>query len=266
MKQKQYLLLFVLCLIGATSLSAQTTDSYTEVDVEKYYDEESCLYYKLTTYWKEWEDIGAYYAAGKYAEVVDYYTDFYNTVGHEVVIPEKVTYKGTDYLVNKIGDKAFIRAYYLSYVSIPNTVEEIGQSAFYGLSLAVVDMGNAVKTIGTLAFGGCINLRAITLPASLTSINGSAFVGSGLKYILVESKNKDLFNCIYFRGDIFYDLLFLDECVVWTYTDDMARAFRSVGFKHVICEYDTTLDEDVNHDGQVNSLDVLKVYKYMQTH
>ena len=44
MKQKQYLLLFVLCLIGATSLSAQTTDSYTRVDAENYYDESSRLY------------------------------------------------------------------------------------------------------------------------------------------------------------------------------------------------------------------------------
>jgi len=64
----------------------------------------------------------------------------------------------------------------LSSIVIPNSVTEIGESAFDGcLGLATVTMGNTVKTIGNSAFYGCEELTSITIPRSITAIGDNAF-------------------------------------------------------------------------------------------
>ena len=48
-----------------------------------------------------------------------------------VVIPEKVTYGGVEYHVKRIGDFAFAYCDYLTSVTIPKSIIEIGEAAFY---------------------------------------------------------------------------------------------------------------------------------------
>lgn len=77
-----------------------------------------------------------------------------------------------------IGDYAF-RNFKITTLTIPNTVESIGQYAFASCSnLASITFPNQLKTIGNSAFYNCDALEAITLPNSLTTIGANAFDSS----------------------------------------------------------------------------------------
>ena len=76
-----------------------------------------------------------------------------------IVIPEKITYDGTEYRVTSIGNIAFR----------------------YCTGLTSVTIGNSVTSIGASAFGDSYNLTSITIPNSVTNIESSAFYNcSGL--------------------------------------------------------------------------------------
>jgi len=64
-----------------------------------------------------------------------------------IVIPEKITYDGTEYRVTSIGDIAFL----------------------YCTGLTSVTIGNSVTSIGASAFGDNYNLTSITIPNSVTN-------------------------------------------------------------------------------------------------
>lgn len=112
-----------------------------------------------------------------------------NKYSGEVVIPESVTYEGTEYSVVSIGDKAFEYCSGLSSVTIPNGVTSIGGSAFwYCSSLTSVTIPDGVTSIGNSAFVQCSGLTSIDIPNSVTSIGGNAFSGcSGLTSLTIPS-------------------------------------------------------------------------------
>ncbi|MBQ3130329.1 MAG: leucine-rich repeat protein [Bacteroidaceae bacterium] len=89
-----------------------------------------------------------------------------------VTVPEEV--KG--YKVTEIQPNSFGNSYYITSVSLPNTLTAIGSSAFSGCtSLTAITLPASLTAIGSSAFCGCTSLTAITLPASLTAIGSSAF-------------------------------------------------------------------------------------------
>lgn len=92
--------------------------------------------------------------------------------------------------VTSIGKNAFnMEQYYsdsfysksnavLESVTIPNSVESIGSSAFkYCYLLSSVTMGNSVTNIGSSAFYDCSSLESIKIPASVKNIKSAAFAG-----------------------------------------------------------------------------------------
>ena len=84
----------------------------------------------------------------------------------EYVIPNSVT---------EIGSSAFYDCS-LTSVTIPDSVTEIGKSAFSGChSLTNVTIGNSVISIGDFAFNNCSSLTSVTIPNSVTEIGSSAF-------------------------------------------------------------------------------------------
>ncbi len=60
------------------------------------------------------------------------------------------------------------------YVTIPNTVTSIGNSAFTQSYIAEINIPNSVTTIGKYAFHGC-QLYSIDIPSSVTDIGTGAF-------------------------------------------------------------------------------------------
>ncbi|MCR5036648.1 MAG: leucine-rich repeat protein [Bacteroidales bacterium] len=91
----------------------------------------------------------------------------------DLIIPASVSYGGTDYTVTAIGNSAFLYCFYLTSLSLPNTIITIEDSAFAYCSGFTGDLiiPNSVKTIGESAFFQCEGL------------NGKLIIGESVNYI-----------------------------------------------------------------------------------
>ena len=117
-----------------------------------------------------------------------------------LVIPEKVTKDNTEYSVVSIASYAFEDCESIRSVKFPDTLKSIGESAFSGCTyLETINWGTGVEEIGSYAFAGCGllsidipaplktlaqsalanigNMEHITLPATLTTIGNTQFLG-----------------------------------------------------------------------------------------
>ena len=104
-------------------------------------------------------------------------------------IPTIVIYKGNEYSVTNIGEKAFNFCSELTSITIPNSITNIGSSAFSGCTgLTSITIPNSITNIGSSAFSGCTGLISITISNSITSISSYAFSGcTGLTSITIPN-------------------------------------------------------------------------------
>lgn len=94
----------------------------------------------------------------------------------DIVIPERITVDGEDYVVNDIGYNAFYNSQELTSISIPATVQNIGEASFDGCTgLTSLVIPNGVDSIGLYAFFGCSGLKSVTISPSVRYINEYAF-------------------------------------------------------------------------------------------
>ena len=103
--------------------------------------------------------------------------DGYNAQG-PLVIPESVSYGGRDYAVTVIGNSAFLYCFYLTSLTIPNSVTTIEGGAFAYCSGFTGDLviPNSVVTIGESAFFTCYNFDGdLVIGNSVTVIGDYAF-------------------------------------------------------------------------------------------
>ena len=78
--------------------------------------------------------------------------------------------------VTIIGEGAFYDCYYLTQISIPDSIKKIESSAFYGCNkLSSVSIGNGVTEIGAWAFKDCAELATVTLGTSVQIIGEECF-------------------------------------------------------------------------------------------
>lgn len=77
--------------------------------------------------------------------------------------------------VTEIGDEAFMRCYSLTSVTLPDTIERIGERAFMDCSFRNFTIPESVTYIGYGAFGKCTTLKEIVIPQSVTEIDELAF-------------------------------------------------------------------------------------------
>ena len=142
--------------------------------------------------------------------------------GYNIDIPETLD----GYTVTAIGDSAFYECYYLSNVTIPQSVKSIGDEAFYKCTamesltiknaatsigdsafqgcdwLTTVNLGEHITTIGEAAFLDCERLDNVTIPDSVTSIGDSAFARCYQLKTISLGKNIETIGDDYFVGVI----------------------------------------------------------------
>lgn len=87
---------------------------------------------------------------------------------HQVTLPA---------MVKRIGNEAF-RGSGVEIVNMPSALETVGDNAFYFSNIGEVNMPAGVTEIGSDAFYICQNLRSASLGESLTSIKSGTFNGS----------------------------------------------------------------------------------------
>ena len=136
--------------------------------------------------------------------------------------------------VTEIGYSAFYECSHLTNITIPDSVTEIRGYAFrYCRSLTSVTIGNSVTSIGYNAFEDCTSLTTITIPNSVTEIGGSAFDDcSSLKTIIIPDSVTEI------GGGAFYGCQSLIKAVIGSGVKNIgSSAFKNCIFlNEIICK------------------------------
>ncbi|MBD5111619.1 MAG: leucine-rich repeat domain-containing protein [Ruminococcaceae bacterium] len=98
----------------------------------------------------------------------------YNGTGGDVVIPAEIN----GMRVAEIESRAFENCVGLTGITIPGSVESIGEDAFANcVNLSSVTIENGVREIDEYAFSGCTALTRLDIPESVVEIERFAFSG-----------------------------------------------------------------------------------------
>lgn len=116
-----------------------------------------------------------YYVTSVEPNEVEIYND--NFEGEELIIPNVVSYEGVDYNVTAIGEYGFEGCETLETVTIKSTkISIIPTGCFDGCTkLHSISLPNTITEIGASAFNNNTSLTEISLPNTITRIGASAF-------------------------------------------------------------------------------------------
>ena len=178
--------------------------------------------------------------------------------------------------VTEISEKAFYGCSSLTSIEIPNSVTEISEKAFYGCSsLTSIAIPNNVTEIGTDAFYGCSSLTSIEIPNSVIYLGDMAFancyslryakLGKGFRTNNYEDEDEPYSylgaNLFYFEEGYYY----INED-----TENEELVWMSSPLDTLICEF---IDCDLGESGGVgfdddgllqNPLNTTKNLRYFQ--
>ena len=105
-----------------------------------------------------------------------------------VVIPSE--YASTR--VTEIANSAFANCSNLAAIDIPDTVEKIGESAFFASGIESVVIPDTVTEIGSYAFANCENLAEVSLGDRVEVIGDSAFRDTALTHVVFPESVREI--------------------------------------------------------------------------
>ena len=88
---------------------------------------------------------------------------------------EEIGHVSVENGVTSIGSYAFSSCSILSSVTLPVTVDDIGDNAFRDSAITSIILPNSITRIGRYAFEDCRSLETVTMSTSVTQIENSAF-------------------------------------------------------------------------------------------
>lgn len=113
----------------------------------------------------------------------------YSPLSGDIVIPYEYTIESGEnvgvYKVTKIDYFAFSYAVNVTSFTLPNTILEIGSSAFCGCENAAINIPDSVTSIGEEAFRECYNLKTVDIPKNISTIHFRTFLGSDFTSVTI---------------------------------------------------------------------------------
>lgn len=107
---------------------------------------------------------------------VTYENKTYNSYKGDIIIPDKVSFNGKEYLTTQIGPEAFMGCKSLTNIQLPKNLNKICYDAFAGCNiLKEINIPNGVTIIEIGTFRGCTNLEKVELPYFITEISNVLF-------------------------------------------------------------------------------------------
>ena len=90
--------------------------------------------------------------------------------------------------VVEIGKEAFSGRHSLKSVAIPDSVEVVGERAFFWCEgLNELRLGRGIKKIEKGAFWGCSSLKSVVIPGSVEVVGDGAF-GFGVNLVVYDER------------------------------------------------------------------------------
>lgn len=102
-------------------------------------------------------------------------------------IPERVAYNNEEYIVTYICNYAFAHCSELTAISLPNTIDSIGDWAFDEAGISEITIPKFVKKIGLFCFDDCANLCTVCYNAINCKVN-SSFACEKIKTVTVGAE------------------------------------------------------------------------------
>ena len=169
----------------------------------------------------------------------------YNGSAKSVVIPSEI--EGLP--VKEIGRDAFRSNDTMKSVIIPDSVEEIGESAFLGCDLQSVTFGNSVKEIGKEAFAYCDSLESVTIPDSVKKIGGQAFHScDSLKSVTLGNSLQEIADG-YNYSDLYYGMFAYCKSLESVTIPDSVKKIGETAFWECTALKSVTLGNSVQEIG-----------------
>ena len=120
-----------------------------------------------------------------------------DSTGEDVVIPKTVIHNGREVTVSKLDDAAFFDRKQVKTVIILSEIKEIPWAAFHRCpNLVKVELPETIEVIGNDAFYNC-GLRHINLPEGLQMIKQRAFSDTKIEHVSIPNTATILLNEIF---------------------------------------------------------------------
>ena len=108
-------------------------------------------------------------------------------------IPATYKYRGNECTIREIEKETFRESESLVSISIPNTVEKIGKSAFHYCHYAQLTIPDNVREIEEWAFADCWSITNVTIPKNLKKIDDYVFFRcTGLTNIIIPDNVNEI--------------------------------------------------------------------------